>query len=830
MRFLAAGLLSLAFASAALAQAAGEVEGIGFNTEYRPGCWVPMVVRLTPETTKTDTFQIQVVQRDLDCDRVVYTRTITLTGNAEGQPPRVQRFWMYFVPQPTNGSPSGDNGLPDPSEGLAAIKRELRVYLATASGKQLVKLPVTSTVVSTDVASSGGNFRRGRKLILTVSEGLSQPSWHDFDGALGLLEDVDFVAARPTDLPENTLGYESVDAVLWLAADPASLNAGTGEKMRALQDWVRQGGRLVVCQMPEWRKTQAFNDLLPVMLLDVVDKPDVEPLRSLAVKDPVERRSPDNPWNRLGGPFKIARAQANPGAVVDEWIDWKADANPPDRTPYIARAAYGAGATTWVAQDLGDPNITIRTKGWANVWDRVFDWKNDPVVNPKPDEMSNSPFAGGSSADLGASLLSQTENSSKGTALIFLAIVFFIFYWIVAGPGTYLFLAGKKRAGLSWFMFAVSALVATALTMLVVQVVLRGKPSIKHITLVRMVPDQPAMVHSRIGLYIPRDGEQQIQLKDTAPNAVSYLSPFKIHPFYLRQADTGFSDPIEYKVPVRDALMTEPPTLRVPYRSTLKKFEIKWVGNLKGGISGTIRLLPSGMLDGAVTNNTGHDLRDAYFAFRSNFEWVLYVRNWPNGTPINLTSFKDRLWMDDEEARSKLAGYYGRIALDPRKKMNWDDLWYSRVPSAIGAESSFQDLQYTFPMLSLFDRLPVMLNDREDVYRQRFKSNRKDLLRRGARFLDLSQVVSGGQLVVLAMADGPLPIPVEVEGERIDGEGTLLYQIVLPLDRQAFENPTTQPSATPGTHPAQPPGQQPAQPTGPTIQGPDPNLVPLKED
>ena len=56
-------------------------------------------------------------------------------------------------------------------------------------------------------------------------------------------------------------------------------------------------------------------------------------------------------------------------------------------------------------------------------------------------------------------------------AISFLVILFFVGYWIVAGPGSYLFLAGKGQRQLSWAIFAVAGLGATLLTVGVVKLV-----------------------------------------------------------------------------------------------------------------------------------------------------------------------------------------------------------------------------------------------------------------------------------------------------------------------------------------------------------------------
>ena len=45
-----------------------------------------------------------------------------------------------------------------------------------------------------------------------------------------MTQDVEVVNLRVRDLPENPLGYDPVDAVLWLDGDPADLDAGGGAR------------------------------------------------------------------------------------------------------------------------------------------------------------------------------------------------------------------------------------------------------------------------------------------------------------------------------------------------------------------------------------------------------------------------------------------------------------------------------------------------------------------------------------------------------------------------------------------------------------------------
>ena len=799
-RFLAGLILLAALPSIVFAQAKGFVESIGFENNYRPDCWTPMVVDITPETTESASYEIQVRQEDLDRDRPIFTHTIPLTGVSENSGAKQQKFRMYFIPQPTDG------GLPDARDAAANLQDlqdRLKVSLCTTSGKWICDLPVTSTVMNADPKVGAWDIKRGNKLILTVSDGTARPAYRDNTTAsqlLGVMEDVTMIGVQVRDLPENVIGYDAIDAIVWLNANPAELHAGGDERFRALKSYVRRGGQLVICQSPEWQRTLEFGDLLPVTIQGVQDEQDLSPLREMAQPEnrTIERTPGEvDPWARLRGPYRIARATPKPGAVVDEWVYWNASHS--DFSPYIARVPYGLGSVTWVAQDLGDPAITSRAKeGWPYVWERVFDWKNDPIpVTTKTEERLTAPFSAATSIDIGRSLISGLNLESKTAWLVTLAIVFFIAYWLVAGPGVFAFLVGKRRTQLSWFLFAASAVGATLITVLLVQLVLRGPPELRHFSVIKAAPNEPAVVHSRLGLYIPRDGFQKVQLADTLPNAVSTLSALAINPAFLLNVP-DMQGP-EYFVPVVEATTTEPPAVRVPYSSTLKQLQATWVGNLTGRVEGSATLVEEGMIAGTITNGTGVRLKNIYVAFKNPgygepVDYVLYIPRWDAGVTLDLNREFNTA---DDGSRIEMVGegktpengkkLLGRLAID------WSRYWYAPIRGSNmlgdGTRDDFADrVRRSLPMMSFFDRLPPVRNESG-------KNDRFELLRRGGRHLDRSGALAAGALVVIAEADGPmkLPFPLDVEGDRIGGSGVNFYQFVLPIDHSKLP-PTTQPA------------------------------------
>src|SRR6476659_4937467 len=87
--FLLAAIVVQAFAAVAARaqaqQAKDEVESIGFNHAYRPDAHTPMIVRINHPGLDTGLYQLQVHQKDLDGDDVIYYRDISITAGEAGR-------------------------------------------------------------------------------------------------------------------------------------------------------------------------------------------------------------------------------------------------------------------------------------------------------------------------------------------------------------------------------------------------------------------------------------------------------------------------------------------------------------------------------------------------------------------------------------------------------------------------------------------------------------------------------------------------------------------------------------------------------------------------
>ena len=807
MRSLLGGLLLLALASSALAQVRGEVESIGFGSEgfYRPECWTPMVVRLDSQIDDTAEYRIEVHQRDLDFDHVIYVKDgITLNGHA------TQRWELCFLPEPNNG------GLPDLN--IPELQSRLRVYLTNKDGsKQLLQLPITSPVNTLEPIGGGFTHPKGQKLILYVADGSDKPAVSEFMETIGQVETPVFVPRNPREMPQSILAYQAVDAVLWLHGDARTLSEQGSTQLTALQQWVRQGGMLVICQPASDGERQLiapFADMLPIQWqengewkVSIQNKSELSPLPQLARRGAfVKDADPKPEWRQLKGPFAFARAVAKPNAVVDEtMIDWSGDGK--DQTPYIVRIPYGLGSVTWVAQDLGDRAIATKTTGWPYVWDHVFGWNNDTYVKSDAGEKEQARFseslAGAGPTDLGTSQAQGTEFANKGAGLITLAVFFFIAYWLVAGPGTYLFLAGKKRKQHSWTAFGFTALGATFLTILVVRLVLRGDPEIHHASDVRIASQQPqpAIVYSRLGLYIPRDGQQQVALQNTSSEFVSYVTPLPMHPALV--PDNEFPANLDYRVPVRQSGAPDVPAIDVPFRSTLKKLQAKWCGDLDLKVranSVKVHLDDSAhKIEGSLDNLSGITLKHVYIAFHYNNDQdlALYIPTWDSKPPGNRLDLADRF---SKAASVPLGGIGNSSTVVPGYDKDcqgdfenqWQFYWHNALRGTERPDDLNGRVPLAFPVLSFFDRIKPPENEKSSG------SEAYTLLRRGMRKLNMSQALGAGELVVLAEAPNrPLPYPLQVNGSQVDGDGTVFYQFAFPIER--VQAP---PASAPTTAPA----------------------------
>ena len=398
---------------------------------------------------------------------------------------------------------------------------------------------------------------------------------------------------------------------------------------------------------------------------------------------------------------------------------------------------------------------------------------------------------------------------------------------------------GAQRKGLSWTVFAAAALIATAITVVVVKAVLSGDPEVHHITVVRLTPDAPAAdgsprfassVSSRFGLYIPRDGEQTVELPDSSTALPSYVIPLAMNPVQMPD-EVGFTDTARYEVDT-DTFTSGDVSARFPYRSTLKKIQTQWNGTVAEGITGAVQLidpyavhdpldrthpgsktLSVGPLTGILTNGTGRDLHDIYFAFNAGKDpsgnrnvLFLYVRSWPRGTQLDVNAeYQVALPVNPDKNQTpdrddSLGKPYQALRGNRSEFIGWGAFWLKGLDHPSMSEFKAQDdsashYARTLPLLAFFEEVGPYKGEKANEYA------RDELLRHGGRGLDVSQLVASGRLVIVAQADGAVPFPLKINGTKVAGDGVSIYEISLPLDNRTDSEKILPP--TPTTVPSQ---------------------------
>lgn len=899
MRLMMAGVLLLGV-MAATAHADDPVEGtvqsMGFGTNgyYRPNCWTPIKIRLRSKVGEPRTYKLIVIQEDMDHDRVQYSRLVTVNGNTDERKVD-EEVWAYFIPQPRDTQTQNLKIFLCTPEG----KQLVQVPVSRSSG----------AFTSLDMpASSFTGGRRGAKLVLLVGNAGDRPLPDPYVGSRGTSEEVAFETASARDLPTDPQGYQCVDWIVLLNTLPTSFSTDT---QSALEKWVKEGGKLVVATGGNWLeiKNSPLGPMLPVELDKAEDdEPDAASLRALGQipipaevekyfdswKKPkvpatqpaqginiasipglqrllvsVDERRWIDPWpNTAGKKSTIIRATPREGAVVSYYSQTNKS------SPYIARWMYGLGSVTWVAQNLAEPNLVEFNRGavgmnsasflwgWPRIWDTIFDVPHgagDFTVtdgmaafgdaNVKAGDWAREyvRFAPSGEGSDPSSVFQGMMNVDRGVGLLALAVLFFIGYWAIAGPGSYFFLLARKRVQYSWVAFALCAGAATAVTSLIVKLVLRGSPQLHHVTFVTATRGQNAVARSHLGLFIPRDGDQRIGLPHTTSEPTAYLAPYPVHPFHLPEQDLEFLGYREYDVPMRMSGTTADAEVAVPYRSTLKRLDARWVGPIPGVIDGEASIGPGtggGALSGKLVNSTGTDLYNVYLVYRDTpgvpWRWgddmMLRILPgtggvaWPKGQMIDLAGLLSRSKMPDSahiEDNDQGKDDQGPF-LAARAPLNlvWADHWRGSGDDSIGARGSLRDFgnpDRAFLVLSVYDRLWPIPNRSSSG-----ANDRSEILRYAGRELDASHVISCGQLLVLASSmehESPLPFALEVEGDRIGGQGTTYYQFIVPLHHNpesakppALENDETAAGA--------PETAQPAPPRGNRFPAPRPNPPP----
>ena len=267
---------------------------------------------------------------------------------------------------------------------------------------------------------------------------------------------------RAAELPAKWYGYDTVDlAVLMTGNDEFAsgwLNDANGARREALLEWVRRGGKLVLCVGKNetlLKNREDLKEFLPVEFEGVATPESVKVNWSTFVNDD------------LGDPQKkavltIAKVKPKVGRGVRTLLTVSDGAT---RYPLVVQSSYGLGRITVLATD---PELSPfnRWKSRGAFWQRLLNVGGPIYVESQNrDAGALGGISDGSTDDEIRQLQGYVLENFDGVPVISFAWValFILVYILIVGPLDYLFLKKVvKRLELTWVTFPLVVLTVSA--------------------------------------------------------------------------------------------------------------------------------------------------------------------------------------------------------------------------------------------------------------------------------------------------------------------------------------------------------------------------------
>lgn len=581
-------LVMLISASSAWARVEVNVTRVGFPTlrsghVVRAGEWVPVVVDLALIEQARMDGSLRLAQLDDDGDECYDSVEVHLLAETGG----AQQYHLYVPANPLRGagkffveliSPEGA-AVEVVSQGELTYRAKAAQHPTVLSDDDLLVLSVATSAIGrvSDLSNLEGEARFRRPI------------------HVGHLS--------PHDLPELWLGLEIVDVVVWDDASPEDL---TSRQLAALLEWVRQGGTLLLAASRTAGSialTKPLDAVLPVHLGDVVSDAALRDVRYRLLGPPwlEEPGRSGEIWEPadLPKPVPVVRCTPRDDAKVIA-RETSIDAS------VVTRRREGRGHIIFSAVTLRD---LFSGEGRAVEFFRGvlrLGTADDPEEGPAQP------------VSLFRHVVAPVSFSTSGTLYLFVAGISSIVYVLVATFGTWGFLRRRGWRRHSWSAFALTALAAGFLSLVAVNW-LQGLGDTLHQFSIIDARAGQAYGYATVffGLKTSSDKNLDIWLPS---NPLGATSPTTTNVF-LRPIPAGallgdgagsFADPQEYRLHPATAVLRN-----VRFRATLKQFEGRWRGVLRGRITGRVAVTgrwPVAKItdDSYIVNELGVDLSNCW--------------------------------------------------------------------------------------------------------------------------------------------------------------------------------------------------------------------------
>lgn len=830
--FRATACAAVAAAAAAFAHAADvdvSLLRMGVGAHVRPGDPTAILVRATSSLQAPVQARLEWLVRNADGDIARYSRDVAL---APGAP--VER-WVYGVAPMLGASAQSTT---DSVSTLRVVEtddgRPVRVLAERRIDGSVAEEPAVPVEVTEALVGIVGEGRAGLAALSAGSpDAATVTSMNELSKvARGIGAD---------GLPDRWEGLASYETIVWTDAPVRELGA---ERARALLDWVRRGGNLVIV-LPEtgdpWgmggqRGRTPIGDVLPerAVRLEGIAVERLMPVvsRGGALRNAGARTAvwafPHDPGNGhvplILAPAKVDARSGN--VVADGGMDGMALA---------VRRPLGFGFVTVVGIDVdGLERRQLTAEGLPHAdafWNRILGRRADAPTQSewaayreakRIDTRSGITVPGN-----GGAIVNRFVGLQSRAALGVLGLLgAFAAYWALAGPGSHYLLRAAGRQRFAWLGFVAVAAAATALAWILSGLFQLGSARVQHLTFLDRVelPGEPpgsgpVRAQGWIGAALPGYGSARVTLARTegAPGSDLLTTWF---PPPTGEAG-GFPDTETYLVPAGSQADHD-----VPARATATVLGAHWVGTPPAAWDGLPREMPERrlrqdvawgpqptvILYGALVHSLPGKLTDLtlvhVFPFHTphrrtapmpvpvispsgampSFARVARMAEWAPNVPLDVAP--SLYGVETDPTKPPVPGPArdgGRDGASSTFRALWYEPLVGSAASVLDPASAFTD-QQRLDMLQFHAMLqpPVYLQD-PDQPSSGWRSESVRVERDLGRGLDLSRWLSTPCLVVVGTLrdDGAagigMPVPFTIDGQEPAADGTTVVRVVFPL-------------------------------------------------
>ena len=546
----------------------------------RNGAWMPVIVDLDLINQQAFDGALRVAQFDNDGDECFDRVEVHLRADTGGS----KRFILFVPANPKHGQGRLVVELRNDEGGAAEVLTQGELTYRASPIQQPTVIPDDHILI---LSVSPGTIGRVQDLVAMNKAG-------------AYARPINVGHLSPTELPELWIGLEAVDYIVWDDAHPEDL---TERQLGALLDWVRRGGTLLIAasrSAGSLTLTKPLNAVLPVEVGEIVSVDKLREVRSKLLAPPVDDRGREvSSAEWLDVDFRVrvevARCtlrEAATAVAYEEAID----------SPVVTRRREGLGYVVFSAVTLKD--LFSAPGDAAKFFEKLFylvRWDNPEAGQADP-------------VPLFPKVVSAISFAGKGGLYLFVAGISSVAYLVLATFASWSLLTRKGWRHFSWNAFALVAIAASVISVLLVRskqgfgetlhqvsiVDLEGGSLVGHATALFGLKTS---VDKELDVWLPAD-----RLGDTEPGSTKcYLRPLP-GAHVLAEAGAGFADPGEYRVVPGSAVVDN-----VRIRATLKQFEGYWSGLLEGELSGEVFTRGREIAEGSyIINDLGVELKDCW--------------------------------------------------------------------------------------------------------------------------------------------------------------------------------------------------------------------------